>query len=95
MHTGTVSEGKYPGRSRVTRLGTRDGLTFANTAAWAKNRPEPQGFGGTQYQPCSQTSVHYGLQSSLSIKYRGVARLALRKLGSSKAWRSSCPADSV
>lgn len=61
-HMHTVSEGKHPGRSRVTRLGTRNGLTLANTATIAygqKNRLELQGFGGTQYQPCSQASVRY------------------------------------
>ena len=48
MHT--VSEGKHPGRSRVTELGARNELTFVNTAAIAyhKNRLEPQDFCGMQ-----------------------------------------------
>ena len=50
-HAYTVSEGKHPGRSRVTGLGARNELTFVNTAAIAygqKNRLEPQDFCGMQ-----------------------------------------------
>ena len=38
--------------------GTCNFLAFEHSCdyIWAKNRPEPQGFGDMQYQSCSETS---------------------------------------